>query len=498
MLRIRALHTERFSEVMSKAFGLDVRPLIPNSTLTPIMAQAIGENVALIKTIPERHLTTLSAQVARVQTERPFDQRALREVFSSSYNVTGYNLRRLTRDQTSKVMSRFNEERQKQVGIREYVWKTSQDERVRDSHAAKEGRTFSWEDPPPDTGHPGNDIQCRCVANAVIPVRARSVRPVSRTRTPRAAEPTQPSTGVAPAPLHSPTRVRTREMSKDEFLSGATVNDGERLTYVFQSKYTKAEQAVMREALEEALDALPEAVGHAIARNKTYIRFANEKGRVGYYQHGGGRYGRHVLVTDKSWQIPYYLRDRAKRFVVNQGTSWERAVVSPTEITGLDKLQHLKVKTKDTLIHELAHAFDFTLGQNGARTLWWNTKRLKLNQLADEVRDEWTLRVNKALDIGEKYKPYPGMDGLKAPDEFVFSDYEGFVQHRLSGGVSAEYISVNAENYFSMRHQALLNPDDALMQKKWQALNKAMEEGSPAMLNMLRYITDLGADDVLL
>lgn len=44
-----------------------------------------------------------------------------------------------------------------------YIWRTRGDSKVRASHAANNGRIFSWDDPPP-TGHPGGDYNCRCWA----------------------------------------------------------------------------------------------------------------------------------------------------------------------------------------------------------------------------------------------------------------------------------------------------------------------------------------------
>ena len=52
----------------------------------------------------------------------------------------------------------------KQAADRErYVWRTQRDERVRQSHWVNDGRIFSWSNPP-DTGHPGEDYNCRCEA----------------------------------------------------------------------------------------------------------------------------------------------------------------------------------------------------------------------------------------------------------------------------------------------------------------------------------------------
>lgn len=48
-----------------------------------------------------------------------------------------------------------------------YVWRTRGDGRVRATHAANNGRIFSWNNPPP-TGHPGEDYGCRCVAEPYV------------------------------------------------------------------------------------------------------------------------------------------------------------------------------------------------------------------------------------------------------------------------------------------------------------------------------------------
>lgn len=52
----------------------------------------------------------------------------------------------------------------KQVADTErYVWRTQRDERVRPSHRVNDGRILSRSNPP-DTGHPGEDYNCRCEA----------------------------------------------------------------------------------------------------------------------------------------------------------------------------------------------------------------------------------------------------------------------------------------------------------------------------------------------
>ena len=57
--------------------------------------------------------------------------------------------------------------RQSAYGVEAYIWRTSLDERVRQMHADRDGERFEWSTPPED-GHPGMPIQCRCVAEPDI------------------------------------------------------------------------------------------------------------------------------------------------------------------------------------------------------------------------------------------------------------------------------------------------------------------------------------------
>ena len=121
----------------------------------------------LIRTVPERFHGALSQRVSETFAQQPFDQQALSKVLNREFKVSGSNLRRLTRDQTSKAVGQLTHARHQQLGIQEYTWRTAQDERVRVTHQALEGSRQKW-DSPPAVGHPGEDIMCRCVAIPVI------------------------------------------------------------------------------------------------------------------------------------------------------------------------------------------------------------------------------------------------------------------------------------------------------------------------------------------
>lgn len=163
---LKKFHTYRFNRSMKKHIGVEV-DYLTDAPLKAIMKDRLEENVNLIKTIPKRHLGPLYKDILKLSAKAPFDQKALSEVLHNRYKSSGYNLRRITRDQTSKAVAELNEARQKQAGITHYKWYTVQDERVRHTHRANHGRVFAWKRPP-QTGHPGDEIMCRCSASPVI------------------------------------------------------------------------------------------------------------------------------------------------------------------------------------------------------------------------------------------------------------------------------------------------------------------------------------------
>ena len=124
-------HTAEFAKRMSAALGVNVKPLIRGKELAPYIRQHIRNNVALIKTIPKRYHAALSKNLIRLNEQGPFDQAKLRKMLSEQYGSAGYNLRRLTRDQTNKQVGGLSRLRHSQLGITRFVWRDVQDERER-------------------------------------------------------------------------------------------------------------------------------------------------------------------------------------------------------------------------------------------------------------------------------------------------------------------------------------------------------------------------------
>lgn len=81
----------------------------------------------------------------------------------------------LAKQETSLMVSKYRELRYEEVGVTKYMWSTSHDSRVRDSHKHLQGKIFRFDQPPVTnlaTGarnNPGEDFGCRCIATPILP-----------------------------------------------------------------------------------------------------------------------------------------------------------------------------------------------------------------------------------------------------------------------------------------------------------------------------------------
>lgn len=149
---------------------------IDPTTAEPWLPDAIDafrkENVNLIKSLVGDELIQVENILIRGQRQG-LRVEVIRKQIQERFGVSRKRAALIARDQTNKLMGELTGLRQTSLGVEEYIWRTSLDGRVRDSHIPLEGKTFKWSDPPVtnpkgDRNHPGGDYQCRCYAEPVI------------------------------------------------------------------------------------------------------------------------------------------------------------------------------------------------------------------------------------------------------------------------------------------------------------------------------------------
>ncbi len=143
------------------ALGVDV--FATELGVNDFLEDWVSENTALIKSIPQQFHDRIG-QIARDEFRQGSRAEVVESKIRELFPVTRNRAILIARDQSNKLNGQITRKRQTNLGIESYKWRTSQDDRVRPSHAEKEGRVIKWSQPPADTGHPGQDINCRCTA----------------------------------------------------------------------------------------------------------------------------------------------------------------------------------------------------------------------------------------------------------------------------------------------------------------------------------------------
>ncbi|MEK8128677.1 phage minor head protein [Paenibacillus filicis] len=157
---------EALQRELNGRLGLDVR-------------MQIERNAALIKSLPldaakQVNEKILSDTLKGIRASSVAEQ--IRKMFPG---VAATKASLIARTETSKTATALTEARCQALGLDWYVWRTSEDQRVRDSHNLMSIVLCRWSDPPNPEAldgesrtfghyHPGGIFNCRCYAEPVI------------------------------------------------------------------------------------------------------------------------------------------------------------------------------------------------------------------------------------------------------------------------------------------------------------------------------------------
>lgn len=162
-------HTKQFAASAKKALGIDLSAIINNADLSQLMQTAATRNAGLIKGLADDAVTRVSTAVTNAVMAGK-SAKELKQELVKQFGFSDSRAKLIARDQTAKFNSDLNRFRQQQAGIEKYTWRTSADERVRPRHRALEGNVYAYGEPTgaEDGLPPGQPVQCRCVAQAIV------------------------------------------------------------------------------------------------------------------------------------------------------------------------------------------------------------------------------------------------------------------------------------------------------------------------------------------
>lgn len=160
---------KRFYSAISDSIGVNLQSIIQNENLENTLIATTSQNVSLIKSIPEQYLKNIESIVYSGLAQKNKATSMTQQIMQAG-GVTRNRAKFIARDQSSKFNGALTKQRATNLGVEEYVWRTAEDDRVRDTHRVKNGKTFRFDTPPKDTGNPGQDYNCRCVAQPIIKI----------------------------------------------------------------------------------------------------------------------------------------------------------------------------------------------------------------------------------------------------------------------------------------------------------------------------------------
>jgi SPP1 gp7 family putative phage head morphogenesis protein len=161
-------HQKKIAQQYKQLFGLDIIPMLNDFQTQQFLQPIIKTNIYLIKSISPKLLDQVNDAYQNILQTEGFSKSSILNMLTGRFGVANSRAKLIARDQTSKTVGALAQYRNQQAGAQSYQWRTAEDERVRPTHAANDGKIFRWDQPPAETGHPGHDIQCRCVAIPVL------------------------------------------------------------------------------------------------------------------------------------------------------------------------------------------------------------------------------------------------------------------------------------------------------------------------------------------
>lgn len=166
-------------QAIQRAVGVSVA--LPPSDMDEQISAWVEENVSYITKMQTDYLTSVQGVVSKgFQSGLSYT-----EISKQISERTGITKRRATliaRDQVGSLNAQVTRQRNEELGVESYIWRTVGDERVRGlkggrypnanpSHAARDGKEYTWKDGAGARDkHPGDGILCRCYATSVIKI----------------------------------------------------------------------------------------------------------------------------------------------------------------------------------------------------------------------------------------------------------------------------------------------------------------------------------------
>lgn len=153
-----------------------------NVLIESTIKKLIEQNAYYIKTLPLEIASDMTKYIEKETAKGRRAEELAQEIKKRFPEKSKANARCIARTEVSKAQSALTRARAETLNIQWYIWRTSQDERVRNAHKHMEGVLINWKDPPSPEQlskskyqygkyHAGEIFNCRCYAEPIVDIR---------------------------------------------------------------------------------------------------------------------------------------------------------------------------------------------------------------------------------------------------------------------------------------------------------------------------------------
>lgn len=172
---------KEFKRSIKTVVGVD--PISKNQGYQTLIQSWAKENATLISSIQSNLLDDVAGVTQRGMSAGKSINDISKEI-KDRYGVTKSRARLIARTEVGKLNGNLSKYRNEELGIKTYFWATSNDEKVRDSHRALNGKLCRWDDDSVYSedngktwkkrtgkmfiGAPGSTYNCRCTSRSNV------------------------------------------------------------------------------------------------------------------------------------------------------------------------------------------------------------------------------------------------------------------------------------------------------------------------------------------
>ncbi len=153
-----------------------------NVLIENTIKKLIEQNAYYIKTLPLEIASDMTKYIEKETAKGRRAEELAQEIKKRFPEKSNANAKCIARTEVSKAQSALTRARAETLNIQWYIWRTSQDERVRNAHKHMEGVLINWKDPPSPEQlskskyqygkyHAGEIFNCRCYAEPIVDIR---------------------------------------------------------------------------------------------------------------------------------------------------------------------------------------------------------------------------------------------------------------------------------------------------------------------------------------